>query len=335
VDARVLRILKRPGDAVAAGDPILELDTSAARLDVQRLDDRLAGKRNEQQQQRLALERELLDLESRLASARLDRELLEARVARQRKLAADGLVSAELLAETEVGARKAEIDLTQLAAAIAAARRQTDARLAGTALEVATLAKEADQARRQLELATARADAGGIVTWVVPQEGATVRTGEVLARVARLDAFRVEATASDVHARRIAIGNVARVPLDGRTLQGKVASVNPAIEQGTVRFAVELQDPANPALRQNLRLDVHVVDRVRHGVLRMPRGVATGTGRVQQVFVVRGDRAERRSVRLGETGADAVEVIEGLEPGDEVIVSDMQDYEHRQSVRLK
>ena len=335
VDAQVLRVLKHPGDAVAAGDPLLSLDMSAARLDVGRVEDRLAGKRNEQEQLRLALEREILDLQSRLESARLDREILQARVARQRKLAADGLVSSELLAETEVGARKADIDLTQVEGTIAAARRQTDARLAGVALEVDTLAKEAAEARRQLELATAKADAAGVVTWVHSQEGATVRRGEVIARIARLDSFRIEATASDVHAARIAVGAPVRVPAGGRVLNGAVSSVYPAIEQGTVRFAVDLESPSDALLRQNLRLDVHVVDRVREGVLRMPRGIAGGTGAVQQVFVVHGNRADRVKVRLGATGATDVEVIEGLAEGDEVIVSDMRDYEHVESVNLR
>ena len=335
VDAQVLRVLKHPGDAVAVGDPILSLDTSTARLDVERLEDRLAGKRNEKEQLRLALEREVAELQGKLESGRLDREMLRARVARQQKLATDGLVSAELLAETEVAARKSDIDLAQLEGAIAAAGRQTEARLAGVALEVATLAKEATEARRQLELATARADAAGIVTWVVSQEGATVRRGEVIARVARLDSFRIEATASDIHAARIAVGSPVRVPLDGRVLTGSVASVYPAIEQGTVRFAVDLASPSDAALRQNLRLDVHVVDRAREGVLRMPRGIAQGAGELQQVFVVHGNRADRVRVTLGATGADAVEVIEGLREGDEVIVSDMQDYEHVGSVTLR
>jgi len=335
VDAQVLRVLKHPGDAVAIGDPILTLDTSTARLDVERLEDRLAGKRNEQEQLRLALEREVSELLGRLESGRLDREMLRARVARQQKLAADGLVSAELLAETEVAARKSDIELAQLEGAIAAARRQTEARLAGVALEVATLAKEATEARRQLELATARADAAGVVTWVVSQEGATVRRGDVIARVARLDSFRIEATVSDIHAARITTGAPVRVPLGGRVLDGTVASVYPAIEQGTVRFAVDLVSPADTALRQNLRLDVHVVDRVKEGVLRMPRGIAQGTGAVQQVFVVHGSRADRVKVRVGAVGADAVEVVEGIREGDEVIVSDMQDYEHLESVNLR
>ena len=335
VDAQVLRILKHPGDAVVAGDPLLSLDTSAARLEVERVEDRLAGKRNEQEQLGLALEREILDLQSRLESARLDREILQARVARQKKLAVDGLVSAELLAETEVGARKADIDLVQLEGTIAAAKRQTEARRAGIALEVATLAKETAEARRQLELATSKADAAGVVTWVVSQEGATVRRGEVIARIARLDSFRIDATASDIHAARIAAGARVRVPLGTRLLAGSISSVYPAIEQGTVRFAVELESPSDDALRQNLRLDVQVVDRVTEGVLKMPRGIGAGVGALQQVFVVRGDRADRVKVRIGATGADAVEVIEGLKEGDEVIVSDMQDYEHVETVNLR
>ena len=335
VDAQVLRVLKHPGDPVVVGDPILTLDTSTARLDVERLEDRLAGKRNEQEQLRLALEREVSELQGRLESGRLDREMLRARVARQQKLAADGLVSAELLAETEVAARKSDIDLAQLEGAIAAARKQTEARLAGVALEVATLAKEAAEARRQLQLATARADAAGVVTWVVSQEGATVRHGDVIARVARLDSFRIEATASDIHAARITTGAAVRVPLGERVLDGTIASVYPAIDQGTVRFAVDLASPSDAALRQNLRLDVRVVDRVKEGVLRMPRGIAQGTGAVQQVFVVHGSRADRVKVRVGAVGADAVEVVEGIREGDEVIVSDMQSYEHLESVNLR
>ena len=51
--------------------------------------------------------------------------------------------------------------------------------------------------------------------------------------------------------------------------------------------------------------------------------------------MVRGDRALRTAVRLGETGADAAEVLDGLRAGDEVVVSDMQDYEHVESVKLR
>jgi len=63
--------------------------------------------------------------------------------------------------------------------------------------------------------------------------------------------------------------------------------------------------------------------------------IASGTGRAQQVFVVHGDRATRTRVQLGEVGADAVEVLEGLAEGDEVVISDMQDYERVKTVKLR
>jgi len=65
------------------------------------------------------------------------------------------------------------------------------------------------------------------------------------------------------------------------------------------------------------------------------KGSSTGGEGYQQVFVVRGDRAERVRVRYGIASFDFVEVIEGLAAGDEVIVSDMTDYQHLTSIRLR
>ena len=70
-------------------------------------------------------------------------------------------------------------------------------------------------------------------------------------------------------------------------------------------------------------------------MLRLPAGGRPARGRVQQVFVVHGDRAQRHARALGVTGADAVEVLDGLAEGDEVVISDMQDYEHVETIRLR
>src|SRR5262249_26482154 len=133
--------------------------------------------------------------------------------------------------------------------------RTTAAQLAGLALERQTLGKERDEARHQLDLATTRSDQSGVLTWVVPEEGATVRRGDVLARIADLGSFRVEATVSDLHAGELAAGLPVRVKVDGGDLPGRVAAVQPAIENGTVRFTVDLADPGDDRLRDRLRAD--------------------------------------------------------------------------------
>ena len=94
-ESRVLRVLKRAGDTVRAGDPIVELDTGSARLDLSRLEDRVAAQANEKNRLTLTLDRELLDLRARAESRRLDVEVLSHRAAQREKLRKDGLISDE------------------------------------------------------------------------------------------------------------------------------------------------------------------------------------------------------------------------------------------------
>jgi HlyD family secretion protein len=335
VDARIEKILKRPGEAVRAGEEILRLDTSASRLALETIEDNLARKANEQQQVRLALEKSLNDLRGSIESSRLDAEASEYRAEQNRKLRADGLVSEQSLKASEVEAKKARIELARLQASVAGERQAAQARLDGLELDLRTLRKQRDEARRQLELATTRSDRAGVVTWVVPQEGATIRSGEVVARVADLDSFRVEATVSDVHSSHLAAGLPVRVMIDGQPFPGRLTNVYPTIEDGAVKFAVDLDDARHPKLRNNLRVDVLVVTASRANALRLPKGPFAQGGAAEPVFVIRGDRAVRRSVRFGVSGYDHLEILDGLSEGEDVILSDMNEYEHLEQVSLK
>jgi len=334
VETRVLAVLKRAGDAVKIGDPIVVLDTAASRLDLARLNDRIAQKASESRRLALVLARELADLDARAESKRLDAQMLAHRVAQREKLSKDGLVSDEALEETRIEAEKARIEVRQLEAARLNAERSAAAQLEGVTLDARILQNEAGEARRQLELATARADMDGIVTWVVSEEGATVRVGEAVARIARLDAFRVEATISDVHAARLRSGMPARIEFSGHRVDGVVSHVLPAIEGGAAKFLVDLANPSDPALRQNLRVDVHVVAEQRDGVLSVPRGPFSTGGAAQPVFVVDDSRLIRRSARVGLAGYERLEILEGLAEGDTIVLSDMQNYTHLETVRL-
>lgn len=335
VDARVEKILKRPGETVRAGEEILRLDTSQSRLALETIEDSLAKKANEQEQIRLALDKSLRDLRGRIDSTRLDAEAAEYRAEQNRKLHKDGLVSEQNLKASETEAKKARIELSQLEESVEDERRAAQARVQGLGLDLQTLVKERAVALRRLELATTRSDRAGVLTWVIPQEGATIRTGEVIARIADLDSFRVEATVSDVHSSRLAPGLPVRVMIDGQPLTGRLANIYPTIENGAVKFAADLDDARHPKLRNNLRADVLVVTASRAGALRVPKGPFAQGVAVEPVFVVEGDRAVRRNVRFGVTGYDHYEVLDGLAEGEEVILSDMSDYLHLEQVSLE
>jgi HlyD family secretion protein len=335
VEARIVRIVRRPGAVLQPGDAILELDLSQSALDVERIEQQLARKMNELQQAALARQTGLTQLSSRLAQKQLDRELFGARADRDRRLLSEGLVSPEVVRESETAARKARIEVEQLVEEVAQARRTASAEVAGIELDRKILERELAMARRQMELAAARSDRHGVLTWVTPDEGVTVRRGDTLARVADLESFRIEATASDIHAARLSPEGLARIRIGDERLDGTIAAIDPTISGGLVRFTVTLDDPSHRALRNNQRVDVEVITGRRDDVLKVRRGSFVDQGRTAAVYVVEGDRALRRRTSLGLIGDGEVEIVSGIAEGEEVVVSDLADYREVAEIRIR
>jgi len=335
VDARVLKVRRRAGDRVEAGDTLVEIDLSQAELAVDALDRDLALKRNEEHRKRLALESSLNDVEGRYESKKLDLDAKRAALERKRQLHDAGLVSVQELKEAELAEAQAAIELKQLDASRGIARASNAAEVEGLSLEVANLRIRRNDAWRELQRGTARAEHDGVVTWALTEEGATVRRGDAIARVADLSAFRVEGTVADVNASRMSLGLPVLVEAGDLKLRGAVSAIDPTIRNGVLTFTVALDDKSNAALRPNLRVDVFVLTEQKARALRVRRGpFATGEGTLS-VFVVQEGRARRARVRLGAASATHLEVLEGLAEGDEVIVSDMTDYLHAQEIRIR
>lgn len=334
LDARVLRILERPGARLQQGDAVVELDTSESVLALDKVVKDLRIKENQQAQSKLALEKSLADLDGRLEVKSLELQSAQARLEADQQLFKEGLNSRESLRRTELAVRQAQIELTQLRQERANAERATGIQLEGLSLERGSLDKEAAQARRLLDLSTTKSDRDGILTWVISQEGALVRRGDVIARIADLSSFRVAATVSDLHAGRVRTGMPVVVRVNELDLAGTITDVFPTVENGVLQFTVALAEPAHAGLRQSLRTDVLVITDRKARALRVKRGPFADNA-ARQAFVVRGDRAVRVPIEVGLTGVDDVEVLSGVSEQDEVIISDMKDYMHLAEVRIK
>lgn len=335
LDARVLRVLLRPGAALNPGDAVLELDVSESVQALARAENDLKVKDNQQAQARLSYEKAVADVESRVQIKALEIETRRATLDSHRQLAGLGLLPAAELRRTELALKQAEIETAQLEREKGSAGRTTEVQLEGLALERATLARDVEERRRMLDLATTKADRVGVLTWVVSDEGAVVHRGDVIARIADLSSFRIDASASDIHSGRIAPGLPVAIRIDDTTIEGRVDEVYPTVENGTIRFMVSIADAAGVALRPSLRADVQVITERRPRSLKVRRGVFADGGGMRQVFIRRGDRAVRVAVQLGVTSFDEVEILSGLAEGDEVITSDMRDYEHLEEVGIR
>lgn len=335
INARVTRILKRPGDHLKRGEAILELDVSESVLAVEKVNQQIALKQNQQAKIKLDLDNTLIDLQSRWEIKNLEYKSAKASAARSRSLSQQGLLSEEKLREAELLEEKTAFELKQIENSKRNAQQSTKTQIEGLELEMDTLQKERIEARRQLELATTKSDRDGVLTWVVNEEGATLQKGAVLARIADLNSFRVDATVSDIHASKLAPGLPVSIKINDDYLQGEVATIQPTIKDGIITATIALREKANALLKSNLRVDVLIITDRKDRVLRLKKGPAINGEGLRDVFVIRGDTALKTPVKIGIASFDFYEVMEGLIEGDEVIISDMTDYLHMKEAKLK
>ena len=335
LNARVLRIIKRPGDKVRKGDPIVQLDVTDSESEVKTIDNKMSIKENEQGQLRISLESTLVELKSQLEIKRLEVQSLGLDVSQNRTLHSENLISDEQLRKSEVECQRAQIELKKLEESIQSAEKSTRAQLAGRDIEMAILRQEKQDKERRLRLATTQSDRDGVLTWVVQEVGSVVNQGAVIARVADLSSFRVEATLSDVHASQLMPGLTARVLANEKMLDGMITSILPTIKDGAMTIVIGLKDKADPNLRSNLRVDVYVVSGHKDKALKIKRGPAVPGEGIHDLFVIRGDVAVRTPVKIGLSSFEEAEVLSGLMEGDEVIVSDMSDYSSRKEISVR
>lgn len=334
VEARVLRVGRRAGDRVKAGDELLTLDTSASQLEAARLNDVVSQKESADTELRLRLDETIASLRAQIEQKKLDAQIVHYSAKQKATLRGEGLIAEEDALSAAALAKKTDIELRQLNEALARAIRSRDVQLGASRAAMATVQREREESRRQLELAMLRADRDGVLTSIVQEAGATVRRGDVVARIADLSSYRVEATISDVHAAKLAAGMRAKVTMEGAAIDGTIETVDPRIVNGVVKFFITLDQPSHARLRNNLRVDVAVITGSRANTLVVRRG-ALGRSNASHAFVLREGAAVRVPVRFGLAGTDEIEIVEGLSAGDEVVISDISEYEDVAELRLE
>ena len=334
-ESRVLEILKYPGSSVAEGEAILRLDMATQEIERDKLDEQLALKENEKRQSRLELEKQHKQNRGKWELANLELQFMEAQFQQKKTLSEQGLISSEELLQAKLNVDKKRIERRQLDEALEDARASASATLAGIDLEIRILQKSKQELSRQLMRATTNSDRNGILTWVVPEEGATVGKGDLIAKIADVRSFKVEGSISDFHAARIVPKSPATVDINGVLIPGTVDKLLPAVEDGILKFEVSLtQQPQNQP-RSNMRVEVHLVTQQKSQSLIVKKGPAINGAGIQPLFVIRGDRAHRVMAEIGLSGIEAYEILSGLEEGDEIILSDMEAFAHMEEVPIQ
>lgn len=337
IRASIRRVLLTPGTSVKPGQAILDLDKSLTEIELEKLNDQLALKRNGIDQLRLKLNKSLYDAEVNDQIKQLNINRLRADWEGAKRLQKVGGSTGEDVTRAENTLHVAELEKKQLENDLAYNRQSMSASLRETTLQAQIEEKNLKELTHKLKQADIVTDRPGVLTWVNENIGSSVNEGEMLAKLADLASFRVEGSCSDVYADQVKTGLPVIVKVNEINLRGVISQVKPAVKNGTVQFAVQLDNNRHASLRPSMKVEVFVITNRVANAVRVANGPAFKGKRSQFVFVLpKGNNvARRREVTLGLSNFDFVEIKSGLQPGEQVIITDLSEYEHANELTIE
>ena len=335
IDSKILEVYKKGGDSVSLGTPILRLDLQTAETDYQKQLDEEKMKELQLEQLRIQNRSKLSEMEMQLKVSRMELNRKAVELRNERYLDSLGAGTADKVLQVELDYNVSRLKLEEDEQKYLNEQATAEADFRVKQLELEIFRKELAETRRTLEDAQIRAPRTAILTYVNNDIGARVAKGEQVAIVSDLSHFKVEGEIADTYGDRIAAGSRATVKIGNEKLQGTVSDVTPLSKNGVISFTVQLAEDNHPRLRSGLKTDVYVMTAIKDSVLRIANGnYYLGPGEYE-LFVKQGNELEKRKVRLGDSNFELVEVVSGLHPGEEVVISDMNTYKNKNKLKIK
>ena len=336
INTRIVEVYKKGGDSVDVGTPILKLDLQSTETAYQKLLDEELTKKYQLEQLRINNEVALNDLANQIKVSEMQLNRKRVILRNEQYLDSIGSGTTDQVRQAELDVNVSELELEQLRQQYEGKRQTLDADYKVKELELSIFRKDLAETRRTLEDAQVRSPRKAILTYINDQIGVQVSQGTQIAIISDLSHFKVEGEIADTYGDRVAAGGKAIVKIGREQLVGQVSSVTPLSKNGVISFTVQLEDDSNKRLRSGLKTDVYVMNAVKEDVMRIANAsYYVGRGEYELFVRTADDELEKRKVQLGDSNFEYVEVVSGLEPGEQVVVSDMSNYKNKNSLKLK
>ncbi len=324
------------GSKVKPGDKILELDKTFTRIEFEKQKDQLELKRNGIVRIRLDLDKSYFDIQIQDSIKAYEINSLKAELENAKRLFKAGGGTREAIEQAETNLRIAQLQKRQLENDIRSRQQSMKTSIRESEISAAIQEKELSEFERKLRQADIVATRAGVLTYVNLSLGAKVNEGDILARVADLGSFKVLGSISDTYSPQLRAGMPVIVRIGDELVRGTLVNIHPAVSNNVVTFDVALDDQrASKQLRPRMKVELFLVTEAKPRTVRVQNGPAFKGGAVQDVFVLRGGKAERRTIHVGLSNFDFVEITEGLQPGDSVIITDMSGYRNIKSIDIR
>jgi HlyD family secretion protein len=333
---RVERIVLRPGAIVTKDTVVLELTNPELQQQVKEAQLSYQSAQANYENRKTELERQLLTQEAEVATAKSNHEDAKLQLEAQEKLFKDGLIS-EIQYKQSVSR---EADLRNRWTMVT---KQLQIAKAGVKSQLAPQESQVDQARataalrnQQLDELRVRAGMEGVLQQVPVEVGSQVGPGTNLARVANPTKLKAEVRIAETQTKDIRIGQQAEVDTRNGIIKGRVSRIDPSATGGTVGVDITLEEALPDGARPDLSVDGTITIEKLDNVVFTGRPAFGQENSKVSLFKLVGDTGEavRVQVTLGRSSVNQIEIVDGLQPGDQVILSDMSAQDAYDRIRL-
>ena len=333
---RVDRIVLRPGAVVTPDSIILQLSNPDVEQAAANADSQLKASEAELLNLRVTVQSGVLAAESAAASAKAEFEQAKLRAEVNEQLYKDGLVSELDLRLSKVTAEQAATRNQIEQKRFAFAKESVGPQLAVKEAEVDRLRAQAKLRHDELDALAVRAGMNGVLQLLPVEVGAQVQPGTNLARVADPAKLKAEVRIAETQAKDIQIGQSASIDTRNGVVDGKVARVDPSVQNGTVTVDVTLPTELPRGARPDLSVDGVIELERLDNVVYVGRPAFGQEKTKVGIFKLDGSGtyANRTQVTLGRSSVNTVEIVSGLQPGDRVILSDMSQWDANDRIKL-
>lgn len=335
--AQVEQILVWPGTAVQPDTVLMTLSDAGVEDSLRNARAQVAAARAEVAAKRAELQSQLLDERSAEAQALADYASAKVKADADAKAVADHLIP-------EVRFEQEQIALAQLKNRTQIEQQRVREFGGNMQAQIDAVQARLQQQQSNLQLRQRQADAlqvkagiAGVLQEVAVQEGAQVAAGANLARVARTDVLIARLQVPEVQAKDVAMGMPVSVDTHNGIVAGLVERIDPAVRDGGVQVDVRLTGPLPPGARPDLSVDGRIRIATLDNVLSVGRpALAKADG---DISLFRLDPssgvATRVAVRIGAASVDRVQILHGLKPGDQVLLSDTSQWDKYDRIKVE
>ena len=336
INSRIIEAYRKGGDSVDVGTPILKLDLQSTETAYNKLLDEEQMKRYQLEQLKVNNETQLSNLAMNIKVNAMELNRKEVELRNERYLDSIGSGTTDKVRQAELAYNKGMLELEQLRQQYENEKKVKAADLKVKELEFNIFSKGLAEMKRTLDDAQIRSPRKAILTFVENQVGAQVSQGQQIAIISDLSHFKVEGEIADTYGDRVAAGGKAIVKMGSEKLEGTISSVTPLSKNGVISFTVQLANDSHKRLRSGLKTDVYVMNAVKEDVMRIANAsYYVGRGDYELFVLDSENEIVKRKVKLGDSNFEYVEVVSGLQPGDQVVVSDMSSFKNKNKLKVE